>query len=460
METIKIFSNRFSLSECESDPDVLIGRFIICDFLPNKNDVQLDQATILDWLGTLLHKPLVGKIISNLDGTRDFSSHNMTVVTKTDDFGNEYKTAEFDTSAFGTFFEVSIETIDGVDCIVASAKIWKRFTEACEIMKSRAEEGELSTSWEISIAKKRLANYMGRVLKVIEKGCFFGHCLLNKDMEPAYDSSKLLDVATFNGDNALEEALINDMCAIAQKEENNLEHNKTGNPNETSALTDFDLRVKIAEACRAKVGEWCWVAYHFPTEKTVWAEKSGRATETDFLLFTYEVSNDEVTVSDPSDVKLCVCVSQMNAEFERLNNEIAQKDGTIVTLNTKVNDLTTEVSTLSGYKEQFETAERDGKESKLRDTLLSSKVVTAEEIETSEEIKELLSNLDEPGINSFIVSRIVAMAEAGAETPAAPEVATSASAKPANTVKARITDGDPAVTGSASASDMIKKILT
>ena len=97
MENIKLFSDRFELSESEDDPEVLIGKFIICDFLPNKNFVQLNRETIEDWLSTLVNKPLVGKIITTAtkdnDGNfiRDFSGHNVVLVTKTDDFGQEYQ---------------------------------------------------------------------------------------------------------------------------------------------------------------------------------------------------------------------------------------------------------------------------------------------------------------------------------------------------------------------------------
>jgi len=63
-DKIRLYSNRFELSESETDPDVYIGKFIICDFLPSKNFVQLDRETIMDWLSTLINKPLFGKIVT------------------------------------------------------------------------------------------------------------------------------------------------------------------------------------------------------------------------------------------------------------------------------------------------------------------------------------------------------------------------------------------------------------
>ena len=75
----------------------------------------------------------------------------MKKVKKVDEHGNEYYEVEFDTDAFGTFFDVGIETINDIEYIVASCEIWKRFSKACEIIIKRIKEGTLHTSWEISI---------------------------------------------------------------------------------------------------------------------------------------------------------------------------------------------------------------------------------------------------------------------------------------------------------------------
>lgn len=67
------------------------------------------------------------------------------------------------------------------------------------------------------------------------------------------------------------------------------------------------------------------VSYWFPEDHTVWFKPGDVESSLDYKLFTYEVENDEVTVSDPTDVKLTVAISDVNSE-------IASKDEKIATL--------------------------------------------------------------------------------------------------------------------------------
>ena len=138
----------FEISEDKSNPDYLQGRFCICDFDINKNDVGLNRDTIDEWVSTLIGTPLVAKITKDIKGKEDFGSHEMRIISFKDKLGNIHKKAVFDTSAFGVCTNVSIETAeDGNDYIYADYKIWKRFEKACKIIQERADS--LKTSWEI-----------------------------------------------------------------------------------------------------------------------------------------------------------------------------------------------------------------------------------------------------------------------------------------------------------------------
>lgn len=121
------YSRNICCSEITEHPDHYLAKFVICDFSVNVNQVALNRDTIESWMSTLVGNPLVGKLVVAPKGELDFSGHNMKVVTRKDDDGNEYKTAEFDTDAFGSFQSVGIERIDDTDFIVASCKIWKRY---------------------------------------------------------------------------------------------------------------------------------------------------------------------------------------------------------------------------------------------------------------------------------------------------------------------------------------------
>lgn len=452
MDNIVFYSDQVYLSE-NSNPDSYIAKFIICDFGRNKNGVALDRNTIENWMSTLKNKPLVGKIKMRYDGEYDFTGHNVREVEKVDENGNKYREVEFDTEAFGTFFDVAIETINDKEYIVASCEIWKRFTKACEIIVNRIQEGSLSTSWEISVEKSTQGIIDGLMTKIIQAGRFIGHCLLGKDVSPAYDSSGLLEIASTNYDMEFAEALSQDILSQGldikneAKEENNLQSNietqvaeenveetvvetpvaettessteteVTENKDETevSQLTEYDLRKKICEACRAKLDKWCWISFHFPVEKEVWLEVDGRESELDFVRMTYTVENDTITVSDPEEVKLTVSIADVNTKIAELEAEVSTKDDAIIKSGEEIARLKTEISELSPFKEKFEQAEQERIENELKekkDNLVSSitksGLITKDEIEASEELKGYVDNLDEKSLKAILADRYIA----------------------------------------------------
>ena len=452
MDNIVFYSDQVYLSE-NSNPDSYIAKFIICDFGRNKNGVALDRNTIENWMSTLKNKPLVGKIKMRYDGEYDFTGHNVREVEKVDENGNKYREVEFDTEAFGTFFDVAIETINDKEYIVASCEIWKRFTKACEIIVNRIQEGSLSTSWEISVEKSTQGIIDGLMTKIIQAGRFIGHCLLGKNVSPAYDSSGLLEIASTNYDMEFAEALSQDILSQGldikneAKEENNLQSNietqvaeenveetvvetpvaettessteteVTENKDETevSQLTEYDLRKKIREACRAKLDKWCYIAFHFPVEKEVWLEVDGRESELDFVRMTYTVENDTITVSDPEDVKLTVSIAEVNTKIAELEAEVSTKDEAIIKSGEEIARLKTEISELSPFKEKFEKAEQERIENELKEkkeTIISSitksGLITREEIEASEELKGYVDNLDEKSLKAILADRYIA----------------------------------------------------
>lgn len=471
MDNIVFYSSRVLLSENESNPDSYIAKFIICDFGFNANGVGLNRETIETWMGTLKNKPLVGKIKLRSDGELDFSGHNMTTVTKTDEFGNEYQDVEFLTDAFGTFTDVSIETIDDVEYIVATAEIWKRFNRACEIIKRRVEEGTLHTSWEISVVDSIKKFVSGTTKKVVNTGRFIGHCLLSRDTTPAYQSSGLLEIASSNEDTELSEALSKDFIESfnikdsTEKEDVDLKKNKVTEVSEevvnteenlenpvdttdttetvaetdetmveeanseetetstdsveentdsveTSALTDRDLRMKLMETCEKKLDTYGWISFHFPMDKTVWFEDYRRESELDYVLFTYEVTeNDDITLSEPQKVNLTVSISELNSTIETKNDAIVKASEEIQTLKTQVSEL-------SPYKEKFEEAEQERIASEIaekKQDLISryekSGLITKDEFETSEEIKAYVDAFDEKSLKELVATRYMASLE-------------------------------------------------
>ena len=255
MDHITLYSSQVYLAEDNSNPDSYIAKFIICDFGRNKNGVSLNRDGIEDWLATLKNKPLVGKIKMKYDGTYDFTGHNMKLVNKIDEYGNKYQEVEFDTDAFGTFFDVSIETINDQEVIVASCEIWKRFTKACEIIVSRIKDGTLHTSWEIAIEKSHQGIVDGLMTKIIDVGRFIGHCLLGKQVSPAYDSSGLLEIASTNYDVEFAEALSQDIISQGLDKNNQEKEENILKKDENITLSADDNVEEVTETEEATVEE-------------------------------------------------------------------------------------------------------------------------------------------------------------------------------------------------------------
>ena len=191
---------------------------------------------------------------------------------------------------------------------------------------------------------------------------------------------------------------------------------------EVASLTDCDLFKKISEACRKFIGCcWGYISYWFPEDKTVWYKPDNADSQLDFKLFTYEVVDDEVTVSEPQDVKLTVSVTEVNeviAEKDEkigtLTAELEIKDEAVIKAGEKINKLNVEVSELKPYKEAAEKAEQERIEAEiaeaketLKNNMLKTKLFTEEEIAEAE-IAELIESRNETAIKNLIAERYIA----------------------------------------------------
>ncbi len=480
------YSRNICCSEITEHPDHYLAKFVICDFSVNGNQVALNRDTIESWMSTLVGNPLVGKLVVAPKGELDFSGHNMKVVTRKDDDGNEYKTAEFDTDAFGSFQSVGIEKIDDTDFIVASCKIWKRYPKACATILRRIESGTLNTSWEIDVLKAHKGIVGGRMAKIIDDGVFTAHCLLGANVESAYKCSKLLEVAETDFGLELANAYIEDTKEISniesnEKEAKNLELNKdketqtaqvenptnteqaektaiesttepttSAEPNvqtseeggetppptepagepepapETSSLTGRDLYMKLEDAV-SKISSDYYMTDVFPEDHTIWCKKWGYMNELDYIMFPYTVEGDEVSLGEPQNITLTVSISDVNTKIAELNS-------TIASLNTELQSAKEEVASLTPYKDQAEKAEAEKvaaelaqKKEDLRQYAISSKMITEAEVSEGGNYASLIENLDETGIKSVIAERCV---EAAKKAPAEKKIETSEVHKP------------------------------
>lgn len=211
-------------------------------------------------------------------------------------------------------------------------------------------------------------------------------------------------------------------CVTKKKKTSCAEVEEPEKAPETASLTDCDLFRKINEACRKAVGCcWGYISYWFPEEKTVWYKPDNADSQLDFKLFTYEVVDDEVTVSDPQDVKLTVSITEVNEviaekddKIGTLTAELEIKDEAVIKAGEKINKLNVEVSELKPYKEAAEKAEKERIEAEiaeaketLKNNMLKTKLFTEEEIAEAE-IAELIESRNETAIKNLIAERYIA----------------------------------------------------
>lgn len=472
MDVVQLYSSR--VIECAQDnelSDTYKVKFVICDFSTNRNRMKINRDRIEDWMGTLKNKPIVGKIVSTGRGGVDFSGHNMHTVIKRDKNGNTYKDSTFDTSAFGTFTDVGIEKIDDDECIVATCEIWKRFENACALIMKRVESGTLNTSWEIQTLESHYESEAGAKVKVLDNGIFLGHCLLGAAVKPAYNCSRVLEVAEAapEFDMELADAIQQDMGAFAEniedkevktvkikgietsedeskkkiddketkpdgegketpekKPDEDEEKKKKETPEsddkdkkvaetEISALTTEDIRQKIREAIWDKRID-ADLSFVFPEEHEAWAKSYGRdATQMDFVRFTYSVEDDKIILSEPEAVKLTVSVNAVNEAIAERDEKIASLNEAVASANEQIQGKDNEIASLNVYKEKFEKAEQERidaeiaeQKDNLRKYAVSSGLIQEAEVAECGELAQLIETNDEAGIKNVIAERFMA----------------------------------------------------
>jgi hypothetical protein len=192
---------------------------------------------------------------------------------------------------------------------------------------------------------------------------------------------------------------------------------------ETASLTVDDLCRRISDACRKAIKPfWGYLSYWFPEEKTVWYKiDDPDATALDYKVFTYEVVDDEVIVSEPHDAKLTVSIADINTviaekdeKINALTAELEIKDDAVIKAGEKISKLNVEISELKPYKEAAEKAEQERIEAEiaeakltLKNNMLKTKLFTEEEVAEAE-IAELIESRNETAIKNLIAERYIA----------------------------------------------------
>lgn len=429
---------------------------------PNlNNDMLPTDETTLERANSLVNMPVQAKYRLSPSGEPTFSGHEMKKSKSTGEI-------TFGTSSVGTHTEVYIEndnvdvngTIKNLPCLFAKYRIWKRYKNVVAAVQRLFSLGKLYSSWEINTYQY----IFDRGIRKITDYEFLANCLLGYEYAyPSYGTSaNAISMAQLN-DNQLmiAEALSQDLLDENNINDNDEEENLLAKKNESSPvveniiasaspeaqngdttnttstaedkqnetpttdsaqLTVWDLKTRVGEACRKKLGKWCWASFMFPNEKEVWCEYDGAESELDYVKFTYEVADDDtVTVSEPEYVKLTVSIAEVNTKISELEKEIQTvkaeldiKNDAITKASETIQNLNTQISELTPYKEQVEVAERKKIEEQitaekeaLKQKLLKGNLFSKEDI-AEKKIQDLIEARDVSAINSLIADKFVA----------------------------------------------------
>lgn len=180
---------------------------------------------------------------------------------------------------------------------------------------------------------------------------------------------------------------------------------------ESSAMTTSDLIHKLNRAVY-EVNDDLYVSHVFPEEHKLWA-RGWRMSELDYIEFSYSVEGDVVTLGEGVEVTLVASPKTINETVAELNQQISEKDDLILKSSEELTALKAEIAELSVFKSQIEEIEREKAEAEItaqREELIASVVksgmITMEELETSEEMKQMVAELDKKSLMSIVGERL------------------------------------------------------
>ncbi len=441
----------------------------VCDELDlNGRIIPRESADL--YHSSIVGFPIVAKLVCNAAGDPvDFAGHEMYLVTNE----NGEEEVKFGTHPIGSVVKSWTEDrevagyVGTKHCIMIQAKLWStRYPEYFKVLDKLWAANNVKSSWEL-VVSEAVQTTKGKILKAFS---FIGNALLGSSVigavpgagvyeyaqktddgnDPEFELAMALsqDVAVSNnqrkeGDADMEETKntpveeaeekeqtvpVDEVSVNEKEQEDAPGENQDGDndddtdgigdesESETASLTDWDIKEKIEGSHQAKTSQWCWVCWLFPAEGKAWIRDNTCQSDTDYILVEYTVNDDEVTIVSETPCKLTVSVAE-------INDALAARDDAIAKANAKINDLTAEVADLKPYKEAADKAEQERieqetaeKRKDFKAEMLKTKLFTEEEIETSEELKAMVNNMDEAAFKAEVAERFIQNMQNATET--------------------------------------------
>lgn len=418
----------------------------VCDELDLNGRIIPKESADL-YHSSIVGFPILAKLVCNAAGDPvDFAGHEMYLVTNK----KGEKEVKFGTHPIGSVVKSWTEDrevagyVGQKHCVMIQAKLWStRYPEYFKVLDKLWAANNVKSSWEIAVSEA-VRTTKGKILKVFS---FIGNVLLGSSVFGAVPGAGVYEYAQKTDDSndpefELAMALSQDVAVSnnhRKEGDANMEKDKNtpveeaeekeqvvpvpdvdtsdavGEP-ETASLTDYDIRKKIRKAYQEQTHCYGYVSFFFPAENKAWMEKDCRDSELDYDVVEYTVENDEVSITSITPCKLNVSVAEVN-------DTLAARDDAIAKANAKINDLTAEVAELKPYKEAADKAEQERieqetaeKRTAFKAEILKTKLFTEEEIETSEELKAMVNNMDEAAFKAEVAERFIKNMQSDTET--------------------------------------------
>lgn len=348
---------------------------------------------------TLRGFPVVAKLLR--DRSRkpvDFGAHEM---RQWKNRKGETETT-FDTYPIGSVIDTWIEEREvagytgAKKCIMAKAKLWVcRSPEYFKVLDKLIAENKVSSSWEL-ITNETEELPLGK--KILKAFSFIGNALLGTNSIPAVKGAGIYEYAEFeekhcDTNEELNNALLKDILSLEERKEDSLnpDETKIEEPESEGEKTTVPEGDAVPEGAEKPI----------PEEEPQTPEEENKGEDIS------KPEGDDTPKSGGEEEK---------EKTESAVDDIAKLSEALLQANEIIQQLKEQVESFAPIKAEYDRmttekaeAEKQSQIATLREKILKTKQISEAELEEeggNEEIKSMLANLDEDGLNRVVVSRL------------------------------------------------------
>lgn len=371
------FKMKLNSIEKVSDPTIMKAKFIVHDFVVSWNNAVISEDVCDENKQSLVNKPILCKYIFREDnnGVDALTDHAVTT-DKDRNTGKEFDST--DTIAIGTITSTYIDSIFDENevenkVLIAEAVLWlDKYPNICSLLQEWMDRNiEIHTSIELLYKN---FSFIDGVEYIKSPIWYTGHCFLNSEQRggipeilPAYDISKLISL------NEEEVDEFNKLVAQAINQQNSKKEECSNMSKDLFTkqfqLSHDDIRSHIYVIIDGTLQEdtYSYISEVFDDHFIVNIWGNG---EDKYFKYTYIKNNesDEVTVDLESKTEV-IREEKWIEVSQELETQLNSANETIENLQSQLNTVAEEKSTLEASKTELETQlnSKDGEITSLKE---------------------------------------------------------------------------------------------